>query len=61
MYAPLFPYPLLVQWECASKKAGVRGTFFCWKHAHVERLRLLVVGSLVVGALVGTFGHESQE
>ena len=31
------------------------------KVAHVERLRLLVVGSLVVGALVGTFGYESQE
>ena len=32
-----------------------------WNFAHVGRLRLLVVGSWVVGALVGTFGHESQE
>ena len=31
------------------------------KFSHVERLRLLVVGSWVVGALVCTFGHDSQE
>ena len=28
---------------------------------HIERLQLLVVGSWLVGSLVGTFGHELQE
>ena len=31
------------------------------KFPHVERLRLLVVGSLVVGVLMDIFLHESQE